>query len=323
MTGFGQAQVATPLARLSVQLKSVNSRFLDLTLKLPDELAAFEGKLRETVSQKVKRGKVELRISWQVLSAQVNADDSDENQGSTDDANVATLINRAALARVLAVQNAILAQTHNEPHRPAPLSVAQLMGAPAVLPSNVGAAEALAGVTAAHIDALIAEALTAFLDSRAVEGAHLADTVRERLNAIADTVHSLRARLPELLAHQEQKLTERLLRALDADKNEAAIATAAIPREELLERIKQETTLTAIRTDVAEELDRLDGHIANAQLCLNSGSQVGKKLDFLMQEFNREANTLGSKSASLAQTEASLNLKLLIEQMREQVQNLE
>ena len=310
MTGFGQAQVSSKLCRLSLQLKSVNSRFLDLTLKIPDELAAFEGKLREAITHTVKRGKVEARLSWQTILPT-------DNEGAGD-SNVA-LINAAALAQALAVQNAILA------HAPSasPLSVSALMNAPAVLPSSVGASEVLAAVTADEINGLINSAIAQFKQSRQQEGTHLAQAIFERLNAIAVVVQNLRVQLPELLKHQEAKLTERLLKALDSGKNEVTLATSAIPREELIERIRQEASLTAIRIDVAEELDRLDGHLGNARQCFVEGGNVGKKLDFLMQEFNREANTLGSKSASLLQTQASLDLKLMIEQMREQVQNLE
>ena len=308
MTGFGQAQVNSKLCRLSLQLKSVNSRFLDLTLKIPDELAVFEGKLREAITHAVKRGKVEARLSWQTILPTDNDGDSD-----------GTLINTAALAQALAVQNAILA------HAPSasPLSVAALMNAPAVLPSSVGASEVLSAVTADEINGLINSAIAQFKQSRQQEGTHLAQAIFERLDAIAVVVQNLRVQLPELLKHQEAKLTERLLKALDSGKNEVTLATSAIPREELIERIRQEASLTAIRIDVAEELDRLDGHLGNARQCFVEGGNVGKKLDFLMQEFNREANTLGSKSASLLQTQASLDLKLMIEQMREQVQNLE
>ena len=306
MTGFGQAQVNSKLCRLSLQLKSVNSRFLDLTLKIPDELAAFEGKLREAITHAVKRGKVEARLSWQTLLP------------SDGEAEVA-LINTQALAQILAVQNAILTHAPNA----SPMSVSALMNAPAVLPSSVGASEVLSAVTADEINELIHTAIAQFKQSRQQEGAHLAQAIFERLDAIGAVVQNLRVQLPELLKHQEAKLTERLLKALDNDKNEVKLATSAIPREELIERIRQETSLTAIRIDVAEELDRLDGHLANARQCFVDGGNVGKKLDFLMQEFNREANTLGSKSASLLQTQASLDLKLMIEQMREQVQNLE
>ena len=306
MTGFGQAQVNSKLCRLSLQLKSVNSRFLDLTLKIPDELAAFEGKLREAITHAVKRGKVEARLSWQTLLP------------SDGEAEVA-LINTQALAQILAVQNAILTHAPNA----SPMSVSALMNAPAVLPSSVGASEVLSAVTADEINELIHTAIAQFKQSRQQEGTHLAQAIFERLDAIGAVVQNLRVQLPELLKHQEAKLTERLLKALDSDKNEVKLATSAIPREELIERIRQEASLTAIRIDVAEELDRLDGHLANARQCFVDGGNVGKKLDFLMQEFNREANTLGSKSASLLQTQASLDLKLIIEQMREQVQNLE
>lgn len=306
MTGFGQAQVNSKLCRLSLQLKSVNSRFLDLTLKIPDELAAFEGKLREAITHAVKRGKVEARLSWQTLLP------------SDGEAKVA-LINTQALAQILAVQNAILTHAPNA----SPMSVSALMNAPAVLPSSVGASEVLSAVTADEINELIHTAIAQFKQSRQQEGTHLAQAIFERLDAIGAVVQNLRVQLPELLKHQEAKLTERLLKALDSDKNEVKLATSAIPREELIERIRQEASLTAIRIDVAEELDRLDGHLANARQCFVDGGNVGKKLDFLMQEFNREANTLGSKSASLLQTQASLDLKLMIEQMREQVQNLE
>ena len=306
MTGFGQAQVNSKLCRLSLQLKSVNSRFLDLTLKIPDELAAFEGKLREAITHAVKRGKVEARLSWQTLLP------------SDGEAEVA-LINTQALAQILAVQNAILTHAPNA----SPMSVSALMNAPAVLPSSVGASEVLSAVTADEINELIHTAIAQFKQSRQQEGTHLAQAIFERLDAIGAVVQNLRVQLPELLKHQEAKLTERLLKALDSDKNEVKLATSAIPREELIERIRQEASLTAIRIDVAEELDRLDGHLANARQCFVDGGNVGKKLDFLMQEFNREANTLGSKSASLLQTQASLDLKLMIEQMREQVQILE
>ncbi len=306
MTGFGQAQIASQLCRLSMQLKSVNSRFLDLSIKIPDELAPFEGHIRETLTRAVKRGKLECKISWQTLVP-------------SDETTAAQLINADALQQVLATQQALLELAPNA----APLSVSTLLNWPGIVPSSAGAAEVLAAVSAEQIGELTQAALTQFLSSREHEGAHLKQTILDRLDAIEAIVGNLRVQLPELLAHQEQKLTERLLKALDAGKNDVAIATSAIPREELLERIKQEVSLTAIRIDVAEELDRLDGHLRNARQNLSEGGNVGKKLDFLMQEFNREANTLGSKSASLLQTQASLDLKLIIEQMREQVQNLE
>ena len=304
MTGFGSAEVSSSACTLALQLKSVNSRYLDLILKVPEELAPFEGILRESINQRIKRGKIECKISW---------------QATANDAAPTTHINNEALQTLLVLQASILNSAPNA----APLSVSQLLSHPSVLPSSVGATQALASVQAAEVETLVNQTLDTFLTNRATEGAHLAQTLNNRLNAIGNIVKDLRQQLPELLAHQEARLTERLLKAMDANKNEVTIATSAIPREELIERIKQEVSLTAIRIDVSEELDRLDGHIANARKTLRDGGSVGKKLDFLMQEFNREANTLGSKSASLLQTQASMDLKIIIEQMREQVQNIE
>ena len=315
MTGFGQAQVNAPLCQLTMQLKSVNSRYLDLSIKIPDELTPFENALREMLTRSIKRGKVECKINWQAIqsTASNSADSADASEASE------LLINPEALQQALRLQTEILVHS---PHA-APLTVGALLNWPNVIPSSAGAADVLSSVRAEDITQLTQASLAQFLDSRAQEGQHLSQTLLERLNAIQNIVQNLHTQLPELLAQQEHKLTERLLKALDSHKNEVAIATSAIPREELIERIKQEVSLTAIRIDVAEELDRLEGHIHNAQQNLAQGGNVGKKLDFLMQEFNREANTLGSKSASLTQTQAALELKLIIEQMREQVQNLE
>lgn len=307
MTGFGSAEIQSRHCTLALQLKSVNSRYLDLILKVPDELTPFEGLFREAINQRIKRGKIDCKVTWQ---AKINDNSTDNSQSN---------LNVEALQSVLDLQNTILAHAPNA----APLTVNQLLNHPSILASSAGSAHALSSVQATEVETLASLALDAFITNRAHEGAHLVKTLNERLDAIALIVHDLRTQLPALLSHQETRLTERLLKAMDASKNEVAIATSAIPREELIERIKQEVSLTAIRIDVAEELDRLDGHIANARKTLREGGSVGKKLDFLMQEFNREANTLGSKSASLLQTQASMDLKIIIEQMREQVQNLE
>ena len=304
MTGFGNAEVNSSACKLTLQLKSVNSRYLDLSFKIPEELATYEANIREAINQRVKRGKIECKIGWQ------------SNATTT----IAVMPNADALQAALNVQNAVLAVSPNA----APLSVAALLAWQGVMPSSVGATAALADVTAVDVDALLKSGLDAFLESRAFEGSHLTRTLLERLEAITAIVNMLREQLPELMRHQETKLAERLLKAFDAAKGDNTIATSAIPREELIERIRVESSATAIRIDVAEELDRLDGHIANTRKTLASGAGgIGKKLDFMMQEFNREANTLGSKSASLLQTQASVELKLIIEQMREQVQNIE
>lgn len=305
MTGFGIETLELAQCTLTLQLKSVNSRYLDLTFKIPDELSQHETLLRERISQRVKRGKIECKISWQ---AQPNSATND-------------IINEEALTQALALQNKVLQ------HIPSAttLSVRELLSQPNVLSSSIGATSALFEITPENIETLITNTVTSFLNSRATEGAHLNQTLKERLNNISGIINNLRTQLPTLLEHQTEKLTERLFKAIDANKNDITIATSAIPREELIERIRLEASMTAIRIDVAEELDRLDGHTLNTHTILDSGSTegIGKKLDFLMQEFNREANTLGSKSASLLQTQASMELKFIIEQMREQVQNIE
>ena len=305
MTGFGTGSINLPQCQLNLQLKSVNSRYLDLSFKIPEELAPHEAILRDTIAQRIKRGKIECKITWQ---AHVSTTNSAE-------------INIEALQNALNMQNLILQHASTA----TAMTVAELLQQPGVVPSSAGASSVFTDTTAVEIEQLAIAAINAFLDSRAAEGAHLAQTLNDRLAAITAIVDDLRIKLPELLAHQEAKLAERLFKAVDASKNDVSIATSAIPREELIERIRQEASMTAIRIDVAEELDRLDGHIANTRNILKNGATtgIGKKLDFLMQEFNREANTLGSKSASLLQTEASMNLKLIIEQMREQVQNIE
>lgn len=305
MTGFGIESLTLPQCILTMQLKSVNSRYLDLSFKIPDELAAFEAPLRDAIAAQVKRGKLECKISWQ---AQLNNESAVE-------------INPAALERALALQTAILQIAPNAQ----PMTVQQLLQQPNVLPSSLGAGSALSEITLEHIQTLAQSTLAAFLNARANEGAHLSQTLTEKVAQISLIIKGLKDNLPKLLEVQFAKLNERLFKAVDAQKNDNAIATSAIPADELIERIKFETSVTATRIDVAEELDRLDGHIANTKDILQNGSNagVGKKLDFLMQEFNREANTLGSKSASLLQTQAAMDLKFIIEQMREQVQNIE
>ena len=304
MTGFGSAEAATAACKLTLQLKSVNSRYLDLSFKVPDELAQYESALRDAIFQRIKRGKIECKISWQNTSTAVDTTPT---------------LNAPALLQALELQNQILAQSATAQ----PLSVQALLNWPNVMPSSSGAPSALAQVTALDIETLVQHALTEFLNSRAGEGAHLAHTINERLNAIKAIVDDLRIALPELLAHQEARLAERLLKAVDASKGDVALATSAIPVAELTERIRQEASLTAIRIDVAEELDRLATHISEVHRVLKAGGAIGRRLDFLMQELNREANTLGSKAIDPRSTQAAVNIKVLIEQMREQVQNIE
>jgi uncharacterized protein (TIGR00255 family) len=165
--------------------------------------------------------------------------------------------------------------------------------------------------------------LDAFIDTRTREGAALQATLESRLDAMEAIVQRITPLVPQLIEQFQQKAVERMQEALGLAIQDGAGATPSIPREEVLERIRQEVTLYGIRIDIAEELTRLATHLTETRHILKKGGQVGKRLDFMMQELNREANTVGSKAALKELADASMELKLLIDQMREQVQNLE
>jgi len=294
MTGYGTVTRDHDLGRLGLELRSVNSRYLDLSFRVPDELRALEPMLREAILARVTRGKIDCRASVQHRTA----------------ARPEVVLRAGALEALGAAQAQVLR------HFPgaAPLSVADCLRFPGVVddpqpdPAQwVAAFRPLVGPT---IDEL--------LSSRAREGARLADTIRQRAQSMSAIVAGLKPRAPELVAEFGQRLTERLREAATG-----GLHGTAVPLDEAMARIRQEVSVYGMRVDVAEELARLDIHVAEMLRIVEDGGQVGKRLDFLMQELNREANTLGSKAAGLEVTRASVELKLLIEQIREQVQNLE
>jgi len=287
MTGFAGATFATPLGQAAIEIRSVNSRFLDLTLKVADDLRAFEPHIRERIGARLGRGKVECRLSVQRAAAAES-----------------TRLSAAALAGLQRLGD----QVRQALPQAAPLSVADVLAWPGVLETPPLDAEALRSAVLAALD----EALDRLQESRAREGAAIADGLRSRCDGIASIIDRLRLRLPELRAAVERKLTERLNQALGAP----LAAAAALTREEVAERIRQEVTLYGLRADVDEELSRLATHLEEVR-------RVGRRLDFLMQELNREANTLGSKATAVDLAQSAIELKLLIEQMREQIQNLE
>lgn len=294
MTGYGTVTRDHELGRLTIELRSVNSRFLDLSFRLPDELRALEPVVREAVQSRVTRGKVDCRAAVQLRAA----------------ARPELVLKPGALDALADAQIRVLQRFPGA----APLSVADALRFPGVVddphpdPAQwVGAFRPLVG---AAIDELLA--------SRAREGERLADGIRQRAAAMAALVAALKPRAPELVAEFGQKLTERLREAATG-----ALSGTAVPLDEAMARIRQEVSVYGMRVDVAEELSRLDIHVAELLRIVDGGGQVGKRLDFLMQELNREANTLGSKAAGMEVTQASVELKLLIEQVREQVQNIE
>ena len=291
MTGYAQVSRDTPAGQLSVELRSVNSRFLDLSLRMPDELRVAEPALRELIVAAVQRGKVECRVGVRTLAR----DDAAPQVDGHVLAQLAELVRRVAEALPQA----------------APPTIGEILRWPGLLGEPAGA-DALAP----EVLAAARQALDEFVASRAREGEKLATFMRDRASAIGAIIEPLAQRSPELLAAWQARLVERLRGALEQ-------TDAAVPLQETMARVRQEVAAYGLRIDIAEELSRLQAHVQELRHILDAGSPAGKRLDFLMQEFNREANTLGSKAAAIDLTGAAIELKVLIEQMREQVQNIE
>jgi uncharacterized protein (TIGR00255 family) len=293
MTGFAAAARPTPLGVLSIELRSVNSRFLDLSLRVADELRNFEPMLREAVGAAIARGKVDCRL-WVQRQSQP----------------AAPQINAEALRLFAQLTDQLRAAMPGA----APVTVADMLAWPGVVETPALDNEALR----ASLQSAMDEALKTLQASRRREGDALRGILLERCDAVDAIVVNLRPRVPEILAHLEKKLAERLNQALTP-----ALAGGTVSREEIVDRIRQEVTLYGLRADVDEELKRLATHVTEVRRVLEAGGAVGRRLDFLMQELNREANTLGSKASAIDLTQAAVELKLAIEQMREQIQNLE
>ena len=294
MTGYAVASDATPIGTVTVEFRSVNSRFLDQTLRLHEDLRFADPIIREMLTKRIARGKVEVRAS---LLADENAEPA--------------TVNKAMLERLMGLQASIL-ETVPEAHK---LSVYNLMSMPGVLTSRRPDEDELA----ANIRGIVDRALDAFAASRGREGEALARVLMTNCDQIEEVVKNLQPKIPAILAHIGEKLQERLETAL----SNALTDNSTLTKEEVSDRIRQEVTLYALRLDVEEEMNRLLTHVAEVRRILQKGGAVGRRLDFVVQEMNREANTLGSKAAAIDMTNAALQLKVIIEQMREQIQNLE
>jgi uncharacterized protein (TIGR00255 family) len=284
MTGFARLERSGPYGTLVCEIRSVNHRFLDATVRLPDSCRALEPELRQGLARELKRGKVDCTLQQRMPQA---------GAASLD-------IDHAALERLLArlrELGSVLTQ-HVQ------IDLIELLRWPGVLREDSGDAEGLLE----EVRALFAQALSEISLSRGREGARLAALIEQRCATLAQMIAATRARLPEAQARIRQRFHERL-RELAAQVDQ--------------DRIEQEIALMLQRFDVAEELDRLSGHIEETRRTLAGSEPAGRRLDFLMQEFNREANTLSSKSQDLETTRAAVEMKVLIEQMREQVQNIE
>lgn len=293
MTGFAHCQVQTLLGFLNFELKAVNSRFLEITCRLPDELKAWEGEIRSLITANVKRGKVECRLSW------------------VGDVKVSKTIDQEALEGLLMLQNDVLVQLPSA----IPLTVESILNYPGLLKPMAIDLEQLKAEVLSGLN----EALSVFNASREREGSALTEVIRGYCDQIEEIVEVLRPKLPLMLENLQTKLEQRLSESLE----KVLAFKSELTSEEVRDRIRQEVLLYAIKMDVDEEMNRLLTHVAEVKRVLSAGNEVGKKLDFMMQELNREANTLGSKAVAIDMTQTSLSLKVVIEKMREQVQNLQ
>jgi len=294
MTGFASAARPTALGQLTIDLRSVNSRFLDLSMRIPDDWRVFEPMLREAIAARLSRGKVECRIN---IVRGVGAAEP--------------TLNAAALAQL----TGLAAQVEQAIPGVRPLGTADVLEWPGVVETPGSDPDALRAATAEAL----AEALDGMTASRRREGEALREALIAHCAQVESIAIQLKARAPDLLAAVERKLVERLEQAL----GETMTKATTVGREEVTDRIRQEVTLYGLKMDVEEEIKRLTTHVNEVRRVLAAGGPVGRRLDFLMQELNREANTVGSKAAAIEMTNASVELKMLIEQMREQIQNLE
>jgi uncharacterized protein (TIGR00255 family) len=284
MTGFARREARGEYGVLVWEVRSVNHRYLDMSLRLPEELRALEGECRERVANQVKRGKLDGQLRFEPAAGGQAAIKLDED-------------------RARAVGNA-LAQVAKLAGAPGPIDPADVLRWPGVVqepPLDVAAV----GQAALK---LLEQTLADLLAARGREGERTAEMLRERAAKITAIVKELRKHQAGMTAALREKLRARV----------EELRVQVDPS-----RLEQEIVMLAQRLDVAEELDRLGSHLKEFETTLKSGEAVGRRLDFLMQEFNREANTLGSKSQDAAITQQVVDLKVLIEQMREQVQNIE
>jgi uncharacterized protein (TIGR00255 family) len=300
MTGYSSVQSSTPAAegstdsaasptvRFGLEIRSVNSRFLDLSFRLPDELRHTEPALREHIVQHIKRGKVEVRAVYH----------SNQDAELTDPA-------IGTLQKLLSLQNKIQSWLPGARD----LSVADVIKLASHEKSGTGLNEA-------DLMPLATQAVKALNDARAREGARLAEMLQDRIGQLSTLAEQAAPLLPLLVEQQRQRFIDRWNEAM-------ALSEGAVSSDVAKDRALTEATAFAIRIDVAEELTRLASHLDEISRLIKKGGDIGKRLDFLIQELHREANTLGSKSAALELTKISVDMKVLIEQMREQVQNIE
>jgi uncharacterized protein (TIGR00255 family) len=283
MTGFARVENESAIGRLTIELRAVNHRYLEISPHLPEELRRFEGDIRRAIQKHLARGKINCNVRFKpALSESGLVLDNDVTT---------TLLNT-------------IDTIEHKMHNAARITALDFMKWPGVIKDDKADAEATGKVLIEQLQI----ALKQLIEMRKAEGQRLEALILKRLDQILIITQKVQTRLPEVLAAVREKLLNRLTSLeVDADSN----------------RLEQELAIIAQKMDVAEELDRLLSHIEATRETLARGVPAGRKLDFVMQEFNREANTLSSKSSDTETTQAAVELKVLIEQMREQVQNIE
>ena len=283
MTGYASASAELDICSLTLELRAVNHRYLDIQMRMATELRSFESVLRDAITSKLQRGKVECRINYVARSAQLPAK-----------------LNHALLKQLATLNKEVQSALPNS----ASLTVADVLHWDGMLDTPNPSSDKLR----ISLLELLDIALHDFSASRAREGKKLKGFLLLRIEKLEKLREHVIPRVPMAIAAYTQKITSRLHEAmLGADD----------------ERIRQEITLFTSKIDVDEELSRLDSHFSEMRRILTNGGAVGKRLDFLMQELNREANTLASKSVDAEVSRSAMEIKILIEQMREQIQNLE
>lgn len=284
MTAFARHEEQTEQGHLTWEIRSVNHRYLEVSLRIDERFRSLEMPIRKLFADKLARGKIDASLRYKFPEQQQESMDIDEDIAKAVVQSCETIASFSSKAQ--------------------PIDTLSILQWPGVVKTQTLDQEVLNKTVMASLE----QAVDELVATREAEGAALKAMVEQRCEAISSITTSIRARMPEILAQQQQRLQERI-----ADLN-----VTVDP-----ERLEQEMVLLAQKSDVAEELDRLQSHIIEVQKVLASDKPVGRRLDFLMQELNREANTLGSKSINTETTNHSVELKVLIEQMREQIQNIE
>ncbi len=284
MTGFARAQGENEQLVIVWECRSVNHRYLDINFRIPEQIRSLENALRERIGKKLKRGKVDCVLKYEIKST------------SSTDLN----LNAERVQQLFHLQSK-LTQHHSSIQC---LSVADILNFPGVLDETKPQEDSLQKLALSVLE----DTLTALNNARAAEGARVIEFIQQRSNSVKEHVDALRTLLPEIREYLRNRVITKL---------------SELEQKPDQERLEQELVFYAQRLDVDEELDRLDSHLVELNKTLKQNKPIGRRLDFLMQEFNREANTLASKSQNATSTQHAVELKVLIEQMREQIQNIE